>query len=607
VETTDRKAYLGYEKKKHTWSESQQKFLTQVGQPYVSRKPTSTEVTKAVPLKLTKCRCATTRKSCGIHSDVERAAIFYGHLKLRPEEKRMFIAQHVQQIPVQFHRSKKNKPRDFTYQYYLPYDKDDVIVCKQYFLDTLSISESVVYRVFGKRHTGGYSNVPLPHLKGKGPPAHATKPEDREFAIDHLKSLPKIASHYCRANTKRKYFEHKLTPMRLYRIYKEHCIDNLKEPLSERIYRDIRVGLNVYFFAPKKDQCLKCFTERKDEKLPGWEPSEVLVSHREEIAFVRVEKEVDKDLAKQDGSLILLDIDLQKTILTPQSHLGNLYYLRKLCNYNQTGYCYTLDSEPDYAICVLWEESISGKQATTIASACMEIVKRSVAKNPTATMIIEYRDNCAAQNKNKVMSTAILDFLNNDQSHCVTTYIQKYGVPCHSSVTAVDTVHSIIENDIIRVNGYIHSPLHLNQLIANHESDKLKHFETRYMTEKYLQDYKRASDSYGFAKVQISKAKSIEYTKGSTVLKLKHSFAPGAEIIEIDIAKPNCLPFPVVSPVPEHEMSLIDAQKIKQIRSVQSVRPEDKMFYESMFRKVKERRPLVERHLAKGNFNLNSF
>ena len=54
-----------------------------------------------------------------------------------------------------------------------------------------------------------------------------------------------------------------------------------------------------------------------------------------------------------------------------------------------------------------------------------------------------WSDSCIAQNKNCIMSLAILHFL--EQQNQVSITVQKFGTPGHSAIQEVDNLHSQIE------------------------------------------------------------------------------------------------------------------------------------------------------------------
>ena len=77
-------------------------------------------------------------------------------------------------------------------------------------------------------------------------------------------------------------------------------------------------------------------------------------------------------------------------------------------------------------------------------SSVCRLLKLICADNPDVTELALWSDACVAQNRNCVMSMAIMSFL--QQQTTVEQVVQKFGTPGrHSSVQEVDALHSQIE------------------------------------------------------------------------------------------------------------------------------------------------------------------
>lgn len=76
----------------------------------------------------------------------------------------------------------------------------------------------------------------------------------------HIISFPAYQSHYTRAhNPDRKYLPEHLNIRLMYKLYKNYCIEQQKEPVEESIYRrTFNTEFNLYFHTPHKDTCIKC-------------------------------------------------------------------------------------------------------------------------------------------------------------------------------------------------------------------------------------------------------------------------------------------------------------------------------------------------------------
>ena len=106
-------------------------------------------------------------------------------------------------------------------------------------------------------------------------------------------------------------------------------------------------------------------------------------------------------------------------------------------------------------------EHVSGRTGNDIASALIALLNRVVEKHPSLANITLWSDSCVAQNKNRVMTLALMKFLSvnpNIQSIC-----QKFGTPGHSFIQEVDNIHSQIERRMKKAE--IFSPIGFVRLL----------------------------------------------------------------------------------------------------------------------------------------------
>ena len=150
---------------------------------------------------------------------------------------------------------------------------------------------------------------PSTDKRGKHLSHHNTIPDDIIEGIrKHIKSFPRIESHYCSKTTKKQYPAQDLNIHKMGTLCKQER-DSKNEPqVKESKYREIFcTEFNLSFFEPKKDQCSLCtlYSTQKD-------PDEILVKKYEERQLrkkhAREEKTKDKRKSKNDPGAATIDL-----------------------------------------------------------------------------------------------------------------------------------------------------------------------------------------------------------------------------------------------------------------------------------------------------------
>lgn len=136
---------------------------------------------------------------------------------------------------------------------------------KFFFKNTLSITDRPIRRVLEKRNVTTDRMIDL-EKRGKHGKHHKVD-ENIKIAIrNHIKSIPKMESHYCRKDSIREYIEGDKTLADLYRNY---CDQN-KKPHANYLMNSwiFNSEFNIAFHRPKKDQFENCisFQNASDEE-----------------------------------------------------------------------------------------------------------------------------------------------------------------------------------------------------------------------------------------------------------------------------------------------------------------------------------------------------
>ena len=125
---------------------------------------------------------------------------------------REWIARHIETtVPLKSTRKQK------TLRYYLPKgeENDQYRLCKAMFLNTLGISGRQIRTVTKKIKKGGV-------LENEKRAGRQSKQNDASFRDDvkqDIERFPKMASHYCRANSSYHYLSSDLNATKMYGLY----------------------------------------------------------------------------------------------------------------------------------------------------------------------------------------------------------------------------------------------------------------------------------------------------------------------------------------------------------------------------------------------------
>lgn len=134
--------------------------------------------------------------------------------------------------------------------YTLKYENKCTVVCKTFFLNTLSISGQIVQTVFIKL---GSTGVVLTDRQGKACKNSLLGDSVKQSVRDHINSFETIESHYCRQSTSRQYLSASLSVAKMYTMYLEYCQErNVTSTATECIYRQV-FNTKFNFLKPKED------------------------------------------------------------------------------------------------------------------------------------------------------------------------------------------------------------------------------------------------------------------------------------------------------------------------------------------------------------------
>ncbi|CAK1594788.1 unnamed protein product [Parnassius mnemosyne] len=291
-------------------------------------------------------------------------------------------------------------------------------VCKTMFLNSLGVGEWVIKKWI------------INEDDPKDAPKNNTKVEAKNQLRKFFDSMPKLESHYCRKDSSKLYLEPIWTSKsQLYETYrKDFCVRENLEPLSITTFFNMFETLNLSLFSPKKYLCDIC------EFYKAGNVSDIdYKTHRDKKDEAR--KELAKDISMEHE---VLTMDLQSVLLSPRSNVSALYYKTKLIVHNFTLY----DCKRNLGYCYIWNEcegKLTSNEFSTIIVTAFEKFRTQNTTQHNKEIII-YSDGCTYQNRNVVLSNALLNYSMEKK----VTIKQKYLEKGHTQMEC-DSMHSVIE------------------------------------------------------------------------------------------------------------------------------------------------------------------
>jgi len=405
--------------------------------------------------------------------------------------------------------------RNFSYIYHLKSGDVKFVVCKTMFQNTLGLNEWMVKNWLDSSNQVGELFIKKKKMTGSMEVTEVTvdeciKQKDRthkeltkdtlevhqdeispqrsiSMKYDHLNSwfdsLAKMPSHYCSQTTNRIYLEGPfISKMKVYSAYLQKCVeDAIENPLSKSIFSIFMEKRNLSIFQSKKcliyqDICGKCSSYGVNQV-----SDDDCQEHMKQKD--RAQEELTKDtLDAQAYKKNVFTMNLQAVNLCPALNSSALHYSSKLKVHNFTVY----NLAPEHQCSNYWlDESEGDLESSVFTSLIINHLTLNCIKESTIQSnndIILYSNGCGYQNRNVVLSNALLKFA--IQNNIVIE--QKFLVEGHTQLPC-DSVHSAIQR--VLKNKEIYLPSDYVKLTKN-VRQKPKPYETTLMVHSDFHDYK---------------------------------------------------------------------------------------------------------------------
>jgi hypothetical protein len=510
------------------WARNKRKTQREAGMQYqdIKGKKNAKRVSHGTCMKGCTFNCTT------LINKADQVGIFEQFWLLNDEKKLHFYSKFVEvHVAARKRTDRHVSRRTNSFKYHFELNSEKVIVCREFFLTSLDISQSRIYYFFRTNNTA--TGVAISPTKGKHVKL-AINPNVADGVRKHILSFPAIDSHYCRASTTRQYLDQRLSISKMYSLYvtSEHVIDG--KPVKESMYRNIfNSEFNLAFFHPRKDRCDVC----EAFKMLSTPSESEVANNNEHIKLKELgksERDVDRNNFKrglENDDTIVLCFDMENVMSLPKAEVSNFFYKRKLNSFNLTAHC----SLSGKTYCAMWCEATSGRAGNNIASAIIKILQAVCLDLPQIKKIILWSDSCVPQNRNSIMSTALLMFLA-DPDVKIEEINQKFSEAGHGLIQEVDAIHSKIERELKK--SEIYSPLSLLRLMRSISTARapLKIIQLK-KTDFF--NYKAVSGCFKFNEVPYSKVKQLSYRANEPMyVRYRTSFDSPQVSVRINRLKP---------------------------------------------------------------------
>jgi hypothetical protein len=143
----------------------------------------------------------------------------------------------------------------------------------------------------------------------------------------------------------------------------------------------------------------------------------------------------NNDTAKKwDDNHELYTVDMQKVLILPKTTIRYFFFVSRLVVFHET---FANLKPVGQNKCILWHEAITGRNNPDVSAYYNALIRL----NDETKHVIFWADNCSAQNKNWVLFTGCIIFVNENCGPETITF--KYFQPGHSFMKA-DSIHGQI-------------------------------------------------------------------------------------------------------------------------------------------------------------------
>lgn len=420
----------------------------------------------------------------------------------------------------------RDSHRQGTICYFVSNEKGEMIrVCKQTFMNIFAISKMKLETIIRKKKMGETT------FKDNRKSHRAKKftADDRNAVIRHIASFPRDESHYSRSQSAKQYLSPELNIHRLYKAFvAKHPNQNCSYRFYNRVFR--QEFPNLKFRPPRSDTCRVC--DKATCEIKADLPSSAQARQNLDIHHRKAEQAIT--LMKQDvassqlpgADFCCLSVDLQQVLFVPTLTHSDMFYASQLSCYNLGIHC----SNTNTAYMCVWNEGMGGRGSNEVVSCILRFLNSiDVPQN----RLVLWTDNCAGQNKNKVMIMLFIFLV----CHGIFENIQHNFLISGHSFMACDRDFALIEKRKRVMKAMVPQDLHKVIMSAKYDPQ----FQIIDMESSGFWNLKEVAENLiDTKKMNISKAVMICIDKEDPgVARVKYTYSDVEMWKEVSILKKN--------------------------------------------------------------------
>ena len=365
---------------------------------------------KKPPSKNAVCKCT---YKCKDLSAEHKEMLFLDLHKLDEKQQGTYLLNriHMQNISRRRH-GHYNEPsesrRQCTFSYVVPDGSGkNVHVCAQTFKNIFGLTPKKLQVLQSKKKEGCFV---YEDMRGLNPNSNEHKRKftdnDRNLVRAHVNSFPRHESHYGRHRSSREYLTPDLNKHRLFQTFKEKYPDSA---ITYRYYSRVfdKDFPKLKFQRPTVDSCKKCdlfkakISSATTEQEKSIATRDMEHHHRKSEKAQKCMTEDLKSSQLPTSSFTSFCMDLQQVMFVPMLTHSTMFYSRQLSTYNLGVHI----GDTGSSFMCMWHEGIGGRGGNEIASCFFRVVTSG---RITKDRLVIWCDNCASQNKNKILLMAII-------------------------------------------------------------------------------------------------------------------------------------------------------------------------------------------------------